>query len=318
MPLPSLILLLSLILKQTTKADAAVRNLLMEPNRLKRIIRLREHAPSSDRTINPDANQLAVSDSLSPGPFRIRTDENGYILSGRTVSSDVRTIVLGDSFVECSFLHQEARICSLLEMMGAGAGKNVIGQVLNAGYSGSTTLNLLNCLLNKVLSKPPERLIFILPANDAYAHRYASTYWNTSEYYSPISPANSELASAELGGYESLSGEDCQRLVLLIAEACSLFSVEIVVGTFPHQRNYEAWPFLAKKYPSRNWFESVVSARRSLNDCIRVLCREKSIPFVDLELLLDGRVDCFYDELHMNEVGAGLVARSLYEFIASS
>lgn len=284
---------------------------------LKRSIRLREHIPCSDRTISPDANQLASSESLGVGPFRIRTDADGYILSGRVIDSETRTIVLGDSFVECSFLPEDGRICSLLEKLGGDAGEGVVGRVLNGGYSGSTTLNLLNCFINKVLSNPPDRLIFILPANDAFVHRYRSTYWNSSEYYGLISPANPEKASTELGSYESLSGADCQRLVGLITKACSLYSIDIVIGTFPHQQNYDAWPFLARKYPSRNWFESVVSARRTLNDAIRTLCNEQGIPFVDLERLLDDRVECFYDELHMNENGADFIAKRLYDFITS-
>lgn len=280
---------------------------------IKRYIRLREHAPLSDRLLIPNADQIASSAALGCGPFRLRTNQDGYIRSGMMVESEKRTVVLGDSFVECSFQNENERICAMLESVDQATSDPILGVVHNAGYSGSTTLNLLNALLNKVLSSPPDRLIFVLPANDAFVHRFASTYWNTSEYYSPIFPAEVERANAELGGYSDLSGATLCRLIGLVIEASALFEIELMIATFPHAQSYDAWPQIAQKYPAQSWFEAVVNARRKLNGAVRTMCLERSIPFVDLELEIGDRSELFYDELHMNAKGCAFVAEKIYK-----
>lgn len=282
----------------------------------KRFVRLREHAPGSDRRLTPTSSQRENSNGLGEGPFRVRTDENGYILTGNEVCSNLKTIVLGDSFIECSFLHEEQRICSVLEALDNVAGSEIVGNVLNGGYSGATTIHLLNVLLNKVFSDPPDRLVFVLPANDAVVHRFSSVYWNTSEHYGVIYPPDREKATSEMGGYAKGIGADCRRLVYLIIEACRMFSVDLSLATFPHMHRFDAWPFMERKYPSRAWFDAVCLARKELNEIVRGLSVERGIRLIDLERILNGSPEFFYDELHVNSAGSEFTARAMYEAVS--
>lgn len=284
----------------------------------KRTIRLKEQSANVDRLCAPNGEQLLNNmGGLEDKKYRIRTDSSGFIVTGNDRNSRNKTIVIGDSFVESMFVDEHKRFCSIIESMDIQNGTDYFGHVLNAGCSGSTTLNLYNCLVNKVFSNPPQRLLFVLPANDAYAHRYTSTYWNSSAYYANILPADIGKAESELKDYSILAHGSCSKLLLLIINACHVFGVELAFATFPHVTNYSENDFLKRKYRTEDWFLKVCAARKLLNDTIRRISRTYSIDLVDFEEKIEGSEENFYDELHLNEKGSLRVAELIYATLGS-
>ncbi len=123
---------------------------------MRRAVRLKEFPPSSViHNTPPDWYLLAKDSTLVNREYVIRTDQNGFILSGPNVkSAEIQVIVLGDSVVEGMYVDEGARMCSCLESSLSGAVGTPI-QVLNGGYSGATTLHLFNTFLNKVVPLKP-------------------------------------------------------------------------------------------------------------------------------------------------------------------
>lgn len=281
---------------------------------MKRSIRLKEHSLNSSRIINPSEIQLEQCPSLLNKGYVLNTDENGFIKSGNLFdSSDRTTIMLGDSFVESSFLDEKDRFPSIIERRDREFGSKKFGRVLNAGVSGSTSLNLLNCLINKIVPLKPSIIIFVLPSNDSSVHRLSTTYWNDSEYYSNIIPSSGNDA---VGGFDgNLQKPDFTRIAESILEICNIFNIELFFSTCAYAGVYTG-NFIPNKYKSKSWFEANVNARKLLNEKLRTLSIIKKVPLIDLEMKISGDNSLFYDDLHLNEIGSSKVAEFFFEEIS--
>jgi hypothetical protein len=282
---------------------------------MKRSIRLKEHNLNYSRIVKPSDIQLEQSPSLSSRGYVINTDENGFIKSGNLFEvSNRRTIVLGDSFVESSFLDERDRFTSIIERYDREHGSDKLGSVLNGGVSGSTSLNLLNCLINKIVPLKPSNIIFVLPSNDSSVHRMSTTYWNDSEYYSNIIPGN---ASDIVGGfYGNLHKPDLTRITETIFEVCRIFKIKLFFATCTCAGSYEG-DFFVSKYKNKKWFDAHMDARKLLNEKLRTLCLIKRIPLIDLEINIAGDNSFFYDDLHLNSEGALKVADLIFDQISA-
>lgn len=266
-----------------------------------------------DRIFRPSKEQLDQCIGLVDKDYLVSTDECGFIKTGNDIDSNFKTVVLGDSFVESTFLDEADRFCSILERHDSRFGK-FLGRVLNAGVSGSTSLNLFNCLLNKIIPIHPDLVIYVLPSNDASVHRYCETYWNDSEYYANIIPPSKTNL---VGGFDSnIMSIDFIRIMSVFSHVCSVFGVKLAVATTVFETRYRG-EFIEKKYKSKAWFDANISARRFLNDKLRSFAFINRIPLIDLEIAISGEDYLFYDDLHLNVKGSRLVADVLYDRVSA-
>lgn len=126
----------------------------MRDSQIEKTDQIEEWATNSHARRSPTPAQIESSDgSLTAGTFTMRTDEQGYLMSGREHpgASDA-TVVLRDSIVECMFLPEGQRITDFAEMTTGSA-------VFNGRVSGATSLHLLTVLIGKVLANPPRRIV---------------------------------------------------------------------------------------------------------------------------------------------------------------
>jgi hypothetical protein len=125
-----------------------------------RAIRLQEFAPSSIIRYTPP-DWYSADSSLERRQYLLRTDENGFILSGpEPVNSTKNLIILGDSTVEGMFLDEDARFCSKLETQIVET-LGISVRVLNGGYSGATSLHLYNTFINKIIPLHPIGVVLL-------------------------------------------------------------------------------------------------------------------------------------------------------------
>jgi hypothetical protein len=151
-----------------------------------RNIRLKEWGTYLNMERAPVAANFANADeTLEPGPFRFRTDENGFISSGfETNPEDPAIVVLGDSVVECMFLHEGSRLTDKTELALRSRGAGF--RVLNGGTTGSSTLHLLNSLVTKVLPLRPSAVVMMSGIMDLDCVTDAASFWTTNPYLTPL------------------------------------------------------------------------------------------------------------------------------------
>jgi hypothetical protein len=108
-----------------------------------RAIKLKEFALDQDFLTNPPQSYRDARDGHPVlNDYRIRTDSAGFILSGDFRSPN-KIVGLGDSVMECMFVVEPDRICAKIERSLEHK-----SQVLNGGYSGATSLHIVNTELD--------------------------------------------------------------------------------------------------------------------------------------------------------------------------
>lgn len=281
---------------------------------MKRSIKLKEHFLSHERIIRPTSFQVEQCPDLCESGYKLVTDGDGFIVSGNDFQSNIKTIVLGDSFVESTFLAERDRFCSIIERLAVEERLLNIGQVLNAGVSGSTSLNLLNVILNKIVPLSPSIVVFVLPSNDSQVHRFAKTYWNDSDYYANLIPSDKKDSVGDFG--ENLIKSDFLNIMSIVIESCNAFGIKLILATCPYAENYNG-EFFVKKYKNKAWFDANIHARKILNDKLRSISTIRRIGLIDLESFIGGKNKYFYDDVHLNRDGSRVVGDFVYRHIKS-
>lgn len=115
----------------------------------KRSIRLKEFIPNLTRFMYSDDYYDQCPDLKRGIGYYLESDKDGFIITGNYHSSNNKVILMGDSFIESNFIGTNQKPNYLLGSLFLESGLDV--EVLNAGVSGSTLLNILNALINKVV-----------------------------------------------------------------------------------------------------------------------------------------------------------------------
>ncbi|MDD2369647.1 MAG: SGNH/GDSL hydrolase family protein [Sulfuricurvum sp.] len=278
---------------------------------VKRSIRLREYPLDDEKSFIPENDLLTYCKEINRQEYKIHTDKEGFILSGNSIDTfNKTTLIIGDSFVANIFVEETKRFCSILEQIDNKKKTNFFGKVLNGGYSGNTTLNIFNTLMNKIIPMKIDSLVFILPSNDSQIYRYSDTYWNSSEYYAPILPTNPNQTPGAFGSLDSL---ELVKLLDLLIRACTHFDINLTFGTTPCATNFYMSEFLKNKYQHYAWYEATVNTIKRLNDKMRNAAYFNHVPLIDLEIDLQNN-DYFYDDVHLNEYGSQACAEIIYNY----
>lgn len=271
-------------------------------------IRLKGWPPLTDRWIEPAPDYLEASDNLEAKPYRVRTDGNGFIVSGREPDpAQARPwVFLGGSFVESTFCSESRRLVAQLESRAQADLPGV--RMLNGGYSGATTLHLVNVLVNRVIPVNPAVVCFAVPSNDSRFVVQREGYWNDDRHLSPFSPVWQPRQAARLDSQVQLA-----NLLRVARACCEAWQIKFVLMTTPHRSAdlaHDAW--LRKRYPSAATYERTRQLRWDVARTARRFCQETGTMLLDLEQLLRDFQPLSYDDLHLNESGADQVAPLVY------
>jgi GDSL-like Lipase/Acylhydrolase family len=268
--------------------------------RMARYIRLLEHGPNHDQWMTPSDEYLAERDgTLEKRPYRYRTDEHGFIRTGRTLPQEEKPLIfLGDSVIENYWVDEDKRTCAVLEGLLRDAGLAV--RVLNGGVSGASTLHLLSVLINKCVPLQPRMVLLMSGAIDTSAMKFGG-YWCSHEHLTPITePPN--LPERDF--------TDRAKLMHIFHETCRTFEIDFFAVTCP-TRHAPLFDDCSGGTPGVRRNSLSREALRLSNQ----ITREYGGPFIDLEVPLSGRPELFYDDLHAGEMGCRLMAEHLFEAI---
>jgi lysophospholipase L1-like esterase len=281
----------------------------------RRHIRLKEWRPNLDTVARPPPDYLAATDgSLADADYRMRTDAAGFILPPASAEApDAPAIFFfGDSFVESTYVAESERFPAAVQARLLTMGRPA--RCLNAGYSGATTLHLLLALLAKVGPAPGATVCLVVPSNDALALVKEGGFWTcTDKRYAPVIPVP-EVAPPP---GRPLDLADLEMTLRLFADACGQLRLRLLLATFPHRTGeYGADPWLRRRFKDATNYARILGWRRAVNDLVRKVAGERSVPLIDLDAALSAESRWFYDDLHMNAAGSRQVAELLAEQLA--
>ena len=253
---------------------------------------------------------LAATPDLQDKDYPLNTDANGFIIDGtlKCRSDRKRSIVLlGDSFVESVFVDEEKRINAVLERLASDF------SVLNGGYSGATSLHLINIIVNKVVPVDPEYVVVFVPTNDQRVQSIENGYWNKDARLSPLVPLRKGEALAD-EYFNNPKLKSVERLLRLVHFILDNFSIPHCFATTPHRQQVteeDIWLRRTRINPD-NYLRKVAQ-RKKVNSVCRDFCRKFHVDYVDLEFAIMENNDYFYDDLHLTNASAPVVGALLFE-----
>lgn len=271
----------------------------------KRSIRLKEWGVNILKDFEPSEEYLRYRcSSLSRKKYRLKTNEFGFIVNSKEVpqQENDQIVFLGASQVECLYVEEGKRLADEFQKKINMA----CFEVLNGGYSGTTSLQILNTLLNKVTQIEPKKIYFFLPTNDIYAFRNGG-YWNGTARFSPIIPEKSMRSVSALAKDKWKS--ELFKVYSVIKSVCDTYNIEAFFSTFPHINN------INNKYISNVYKDNVanelIKDRLYLNKIFKEVIKSIGGTLIDLEELVKFNEEYFYDDVHFNEQGCKGVATIL-------
>tara|TARA_R100000935_G_scaffold57330_2_gene91041 strand:+ start:337 stop:1080 length:744 start_codon:yes stop_codon:yes gene_type:complete len=221
------------------------------------------------------------------------------MVTGNEIDDDIEGLVfLGDSFVESIFSHEESRFVSRVERELAASG--IPRRCLNGGYSGTTSLQLVNILLNKVypLIGAAGTVILFVPQSDVKLLADEASYWTSSDLYASLLPPAVAEATELAQGLEST-----RRVLQIAVSVARELGIKLVLVSSPYRsapHGEDAW--LAERLRG-DTYNRLLGWRKDLAATVSRVAADNGIPFIDAASYMRNQPDCFYDELHLNSKG---------------
>lgn len=267
---------------------------------VRRHIRLKEFSPLTQKSVSPAEDYLSQTNgTLLPGDYKLTANADGFLIDPRHAKkTGPKLFVIGDSFVECSFIQEGKRFCDVLNhKLGSSP-----GVCFNAGYSGATSLNLYNVLINKIVDKAPHSVLFVLPSNDPLSLLNGNGYWNLNDRrYAPVLPVR--RGPPVVGEFE----QNVRQLSSLLEAMCGVsdaFGFKLYLATTPFvSTQYEKLAWFRRRHKTRETYEGVIERRRALNQVVKNTAEKCHRNLIDLEAIL-AAPEIFYDDVHINEQGS--------------
>jgi len=269
-----------------------------------RAIRLKEFELNHDFGTSPPEHYRNVRGGApEPRSYRIRTDANGFMLSSER-TSESKIIGLGDSVLECMFIDEEKRLCAQIEQrLGCSA------QVLNGGYSGATSLHMLNAILNKIVPIRPSGIFLMTGIMDIEAMFKKRSFWSEDVYLRPLFEINGDPGVWDQDFRDEMDVVSRLRISASIIDVARNFGIPLSFISTPHFHDYSG-AYITQTYTVDD-FPKKTLARQRANRSLRDLCQSQSVPFFDVEEDMAHRGDLFYDDIHLNEAGAAFLVECL-------
>ncbi|MBX9767438.1 MAG: SGNH/GDSL hydrolase family protein, partial [Bdellovibrionales bacterium] len=312
-------------------------------------VRLKVFEPNIDLWISPTPEYRVGTNDLSEGPYRVRTDNDGFIKSATTHEDPELTIAfIGGSTTECLYMDENKRFpavsAALLEQK-TGIKTNAI----NAGVSGANTLHAINTMINKILPIKPKIIVLMENINDLATQAHLGGYWNTHRTRSQIQIATPDLSgttavfrallpeiswlflNAKFVSRDEFKEERSKTIVPKIAEWSGEFEMNIkafielcrvrnilpVLMTQPNRFTPAPDPLilnLAARWTTPSFsYPEFLNAYRAMNETLRQAAREKNVLLIDLDQKIPKTKEFVYDTVHFNPTGAALAAEIISE-----
>ncbi|MBS9402917.1 hypothetical protein KG088_04680 [Halomonas sp. TRM85114] len=281
---------------------------------MSRVIRLKEWGCNLSTFKRPSEKQIAVATSaLEDKDYALNTDSNGFIINSLLVGRDQRKkhiVLLGDSFVESLFVDEDKRLNAIIERLVPDV------NVLNGGYSGATSLHLINIIINKVIPFAPDYTVVFVPTNDQRIQSLENGYWNKDPKLSPLVPLGkkNELTDNYKNNARLKSVEKALKTIHFLLDSSHIPHCFV---TTPHRHNVEEndeW--LNKTRIQFNRYNAKVDQRKLVNLACRDFCKKYYIDLVDLESQACDS-NFFYDDLHLTIGSSQVVGKILFEKLNS-
>lgn len=273
-----------------------------------RSIRLKEFDPNRDIWHTPTPKYRAgCNETLEDGPFHELTDENGFLVSGNPGPQGEQVVFLGGSFVQSMFADTTVRFISQVERLTGFT-------CLNGGYSGSTTLQLFNVMVNKVypIIGIGGRVVFFVGQSDGDYMGSAATYWNNHPRGTTLIPGKAPTAGRLPESYDAT-----RRVTQIVVDAARALDIDLTLAVsayaLPDFNNDRTIRAIYKR--DRVAYMTMLGHRDGIADAARKVAADNGVPLIDGHAHLGGDPSLFYDELHLNRAGhtrfAEFVAREV-------
>ncbi|TDK27681.1 SGNH/GDSL hydrolase family protein [Arthrobacter crusticola] len=242
--------------------------------------------------------------TLGAGPFRARMDEDGFQMTGNPIDPAATPLVfLGDSFVEANFVDEDARFSSVVERALPHY------RILNGGYSGSTTLQLLNVLVNKVypIVGLGGKVLFFVGQSDVDHLSKTANYWTSHFRGTPIVPGKEPSGTLPQGT------DATERLLRMVVHAAQSLDLDLVLAVSPFREgDFNTDELLRHLYRrDRVFFQEQRERRLGVVESVVKVAAATGTRVIDFHSLVGGDPTWFYDELHLNQYGHGKFATLL-------
>lgn len=276
---------------------------------MKKYIRLKEQQAKKTVIHLPNETYCEIRPNLDKKlKYVINTDENGFIKTGNNFSSQEKIFLLGDSFVESMYSSEYLRMSSCLERKLIT--NNMYYQVINAGVSGATSLNILNLIINKIVKFKPKMVVIFIPTNDVYANNYIDGFWNDTKRFSNIFPPTGKSFFDNKLTENKIS--EITNIYKLIIEACKLFKIDIIISASPFVDKYDK-DFYKVLEAS---FNDAKKKRKKIYNEVFKICQDMGVKFFESKNYADD--SCFYDDVHLNDKGGIVFSNLIFDNIKDS
>jgi len=305
-----------------------------------RTLILREHRVSSDLSKPPPANLLLVADGLENKPYRLRTDESGFIMpSAIHEKPDASIVFLGGSTTECQFMDEELRFPYLVgRSLEAQLGKRI--NAYNSGRAGNNTLHSNLLFQGKVIPMRPRIAVLMEGINDLAFLAVFKDYWSPSatrgiiqnkEYnvfkrwiiehmhgHTPVEEiTNDEFSGTRGTPATNLTPEmvssKYRKNIELFVYLCRQHNITPVLMTQFNRFTKDLAPNLQEQFRPlfTSWgigYEQYRACYNALNETMRQVAKEQNVLLIDLDRLVPKNKDYMYDVVHLNVDGSRFVA----------
>lgn len=306
-----------------------------------RYIALSEPRPFQDISQSPGPDTLRMAVGLEKKGYRLRVDEDGFIMPSKVHDKADRSVVfLGGSTTECHFMDEEARFPYLVgRHLEKALGLKV--NSFNTGMAGNNSMHSLFILQAKVLSMKPKTAVLMECINDLtwltvvgsyYAHHYSRGIIVEKEY-NPIKnfilSFVRKKAEEKFDVEDEFAGHRSSRPKLSIAEICALYKKNLELFVFICRQN-NITPVLMTQFNrftpeyegelrklgqlefiESRWgvkYPQYLESYDALNNVHRIVAAEQGVPLIDLDKLVPKTTEYLYDSVHLSEKGSRFVA----------
>ena len=263
-------------------------------------MRLKEQPIGVNDEVTPPEKYLAKTDgSLKSVPYKRVSTVNGFLDTGVAhKAGQSTTFIVGGSFVEGMYCDADRRFVAQLA-------QRLPVNVLNAGYSGMTTLQLVTVVMSKIagLSTPGDRLVAFVPQTDINPLLMEHGYWNHTKLFSSVQPPFKATRQASL--------DDLAALLNTLKTFCEGMGIELILGTSPHRvSDFDSEEWVRNLFSnSKLRYENAREKAYEIVETVRERAKVLGVPLIDLHGEFHTRPELFYDELHLNQNGHDEIAR---------
>ena len=329
------------------------KNEILNKNKVEvRNIILKEHHPNQNTHLSVPERYTNKISELHNKIFRLRTDDNGYIIGPKhdSNSENVDFIFFGGSTTECIFVEENKRFPYLLTQILQRTDGTLINS-LNAGVSGNHSMHSLLNLLGKGIIEKPKFVILMHAANDMGTLLNTSSYWNapikkkiiqtsenlTFKFYLKgiIFETSKIIKNIFLPNFWIFSRDSFYDFVNFRKNKITFENLERILNSdfksaltsfILVSRSWNIEPILMTQFNNYNK-RNLISPDSSLsseelfnlyiytNQIVREVAKANNVQLIDLEKKIKGE-SLFLDKIHLNSYGSVLVANEIAKEIS--